>query len=179
MSKFVKQLIIDDLKRKLVNVQYAMLVSFVGLDANKNHALRSLLAEKGIEMTVIKNSLARRATEGTELNPLFHGLEGSLALCWGAQDIVSLAKDLVKISKDKNFKGLEIQAAVMDGEKLDAAGAIGVSKWPSREEQISIILGQIVGVGAKLSSQFIAVGGSLASQFKQLGEKDGEGDTAA
>lgn len=172
MSKFVKQLIIDDLKRRLANVPYAMLVSFTGLDARTNHSLRSSLSEKGIEMTVIKNSLARRATEGTELNPLFHGIEGSLAICWGSQDIVSLAKDLVKISKDKNFKGLEIVAAVMDGEKLNAAAAVDVSKWPSREEQISMLLGQIVGVGAKLSSQFIAVGGALASQFKQIAEKD-------
>jgi ribosomal protein L10 len=174
MSKYVKQLVTDHIKSRLVNIQYAMLVSFVGLDSNKNHSLRTALAEKGVEMMMIKNSLARRATEGTTLNALFHNIEGSLALCWGAEDIVSLAKVLVKLTRDKNLKGFEIKAAVLDGEKLEAAAAVDVSKWPNREEQIAILLGQIVGVGAKLSSQMISLGGGLASQIKQLAEKEGD-----
>ena len=172
MSKYVKQLVTDHIKSRLVNIQYAMLVSFVGLDANKNHALRTALAEKGVEIMMIKNSLARRATEGTSLNPLFQNIEGSLALCWGAEDIVALAKVLVKLSKDRNLKGFEIKAAVLDGEKLEAAAAVDVAKWPTREEQIAMLLGQIVGVGAKLSSQMISIGGGLASQIKQLAEKE-------
>lgn len=176
MSKFVKQLIIDSLKAKLENIDYAMLVSFVGLDANRNHALRGILADKGIEMTLIKNSLADRATVGSPINPLFKNIEGQVALCWGSQDIVSLAKELVKLTKEKTLKGFEIKGAVMDGEKLDAARAVEVSKWPNREEQIAMLLGQIVGVGSKLSGQCISVGGGLVSQFKQIAEKE---DSAA
>ena len=172
MSKYVKQLVTDHIKSRLINIQYAMLVSFVGLDANKNHSLRTALAEKDVEMMMIKNSLARRATEGTSLNPLFRNIEGSLALCWGAQDIVSLAKVLVKLSKDKNLKGFEIKAAVIDGEKLEGAAAIDVAKWPTREEQIALLLGQVIGVGAGLSAQIISVGGGLASQIKQLAERE-------
>jgi outer membrane cobalamin receptor len=70
------------------------------------------------------------------------------------------------------LKGFEIKAAVLDGEALNSTEAADVSKWPTREEQISLLLGQIVGVGAKLNSQIIAVGGGLASQIKQLAEKE-------
>ena len=174
MSKFVKQLVTDKLKERLSDTNYAFLVSLVGVDANKNHALRTALADRGIKMSMIKNSLARRATEGTSIGPGFENIEGSCAVCWGAQDAVSLAKELVKLTKDKNLKGLQIKSAVLDGEALDSAQAVEVSKWPTREEQISIILGQIVGVGAKLNSQLIAVGGALASQIKQIAEKEGE-----
>lgn len=174
MSKFVKQLITDGVKKRLDGVQYLMLVGMTGIDANANKNLRASLAEKGINLMVIKNSLARRATEGTALAPAFENMAGAYAICWGATDVVALAKELVKVTKDKSMKGFEIKGAVMDGEALDSAQAVDVSKWPTREEQISLLLGQIVGVGGKLSSQLIAMGGALASQISQLAEKEDE-----
>lgn len=174
MSKFVKQLVTDKLKERLTDVNYAFLVSLVGIDANRNHALRSTLDERGINMTVIKNSLAKRATEGTSIAAGFEKIDGSCAVCWGSTDVVNLAKELVKLTRDKNLKGFEIKGAVLDGEAFDSKQAVDVSKWPTREEQISLLLGQIIGVGANLSSQLISVGGALASQIKQIAEKDGE-----
>lgn len=179
MSKFVKNLVSEQLRSRFDGVNEAFLVSFVGLNANTNTRLRTMLAEKEIKMTVIKNSLAKRATEGTPLAPLFENLTGSLAVCWGATDVVGLAKELVKISKDKQFQGFEIYAGVMDGEALNAAQAVEVSKWPSREEQISLLVGQIIGVGGRLSGQLIGVGGALASQIKQIAEKEENTEVAA
>ncbi len=173
MSKFVKQLLTDGVKSRLTDVQSLLLVSMVGLNANTTHKLRGALAEKGIQMMVIKNSMAARATEGTPLAAGFKDLRGAHALCWGATDIVALAKEIVKLSKDKAYKGFEVRGAVIDGEAYNAAGAEDVSKWPTREEQISILLGQIVGVGAKLSGQFIGIGAALVSQIKQIAEKEG------
>jgi len=118
--------------------------------------------------------LAKRATEGTILAPAFQDMSGAYALCWGASDIVTLAKELVKLTKYKNLQGFEIRGVVLEGEALGAAQAVDVSKWPTREEQIAILLGQILGVGAKLSGQFIAFGGKLASQIEKIAEK---GDT--
>jgi large subunit ribosomal protein L10 len=120
---------------------------------------------------VIKNSLAQRAVKDTPLAPAFQNMAGAYALCWGTSDIVSLAKELVKLTKDKTLQGFEIRGAILDGEALGAAQAIEVSKWPTREEQIAILLGQILGVGAKLSGQFIAFGGKLASQIEKIAEK--------
>ena len=172
MSKFVKQLITDGVKKRLDGVQYLMLVSLTGINANSNKTLRANLADKGISLMVIKNSLARRATEGTPLAPAFEDMAGSHALCWGASDVVALAKELVKLTKDKSLQGFEIKGAVMDGEALGPKQALEVSKWPTREEQISLLLGQIIGVGAKLSGQLIAMGGALASQISQLADED-------
>lgn len=179
MSKFVKNLISEQLRSRFDGVSDAFLVSFGNLNANTNAMLRSMLAEKDIQVTVIKNSLARRATEGTPLEPLFRDLTGSLAVCWGSTDVVGLAKELVKLSKDKQFKGFELYAGVMDGETLDAAQSVEVSKWPSREEQISLLIGQIVGVGATLSGQLIGPGGAIAGQIKQIAEKEENAEVAA
>jgi large subunit ribosomal protein L10 len=174
MSKYVKQLITNNIKQRLDGVHYLMLVGLSGVDANANKNLRATLADKGIELMVIKNSLAKRATEGTDLAAAFGKMDGAYALCWGAADVVALAKELVKLTKDKAYKGFEIKGAVMDGEALSSVQAVDVSKWPTRQEQIALLLGQIVGVGSRLSGQLIAMGGAVVSQIAKIGEEKEE-----
>jgi large subunit ribosomal protein L10 len=170
MSKYVKNLITDDLRDRLRNVHDALLVDMVGLDANTNTRLRAELRSKNIHVMVIKNSTAARATAGTSLAPLFDGVSGTAAVCWGAEDIVSLAKEITKLAKDDKNAPFKTRAGVMDGERIDAVGVEQVSKWPSRTEQLSLLLGQILSPGANLVSQLNSVGGALASQIEQCGE---------
>jgi large subunit ribosomal protein L10 len=55
-----------------------------------------------------------------------------------------------------------------------------VSKWPSRGEQLSMLVGQILGPGATLSAQLLSPGRKLASQIKKKGEgEDGTESTPA
>ena len=173
MSKYVKDLVTRDIKRRLDGVEDAVLVSYVGLDANSTNDLRGELAEKDINLYVVKNSLARRATEGTSLAPAFEGVGGQVALCWGGEDIVSLVKELVRLDKDdEKYEAFTADSGVMDGEKLDADGLKAVSKWPSRQEQLSILVGQILGPGATLSAAILGPGKMLNSQIKQIADKD-------
>ena len=174
MSKYVKQLISEDIAKRLEGVNDAFAVSLVGMDTNTNNVLRTALAEKQIHLMMIKNSLAKRALKDTPLAALFDHVTGSCAICWGASDIVGLAKEIVRLSKEKQYKEFKLVGGAMDGEALTAEQAVEVSKWPSREEQISILVGQIVGVGATLSGQLIGPGAMLASQIKQIAEKDAE-----
>jgi len=182
MSKYVKNLIAEDLRERLRNIHDALLVNMVGLNANANTRLRAELRNKNIHVMVIKNSLAARATEGTPLAPLFEGLGGTAAICWGAEDIVSLAKEITRLVRDDKNAPFQTRAGVMDGERLDAAAVERVSKWPSRTEQLSIVLGQILSPGAMLASQLNSVGGALASQIEQRGDgaqPEAEGEAAA
>ena len=87
--------------------------------------------------------------------------------------------EVVKLTKEKQFQKFTLVGGVLDGEAFGAEQAVEISKWPSREEQIAILLGQITGVGSKLSSQLLAGGANLASQIKQKWDKDGEGDDSA
>ena len=111
MSKLVKDLLTDQLKRELDGVQDLLLVNVVGLTANRTSALRKTLRQKNIKLMVVKNSLARRATEGTQLAPAFEGSQGTLAMVWGASDIVALAKEVMKLADDKEFAPFEPAAA--------------------------------------------------------------------
>jgi large subunit ribosomal protein L10 len=174
MSKYVKNLIVDDLRGRWKEVNDLVLVSVIGLDANQNATVRKQLREKDIEILVVKNSLAKRAAEGTPLAPAFEGLEGSHAAVWGGEDIVSVAKEVARIAKQKEYEAFEAKGGVMDGAPMSAEQVEVVSKWPNRAEQLSLLVGQILGPGSNLSAQIKGPGGKLASQVKQKGEGDAE-----
>jgi large subunit ribosomal protein L10 len=175
MSKYLKNLITDDIKKRLEGVSDLLLVDIAGLEANKNVELRKTFREKNIHLFLVKNSLARRATEGTSLAPAFEGIEGSAAVVWGGEDVISLAKEITRLAKEKGYEKLIPKGGVMDGSKLSGDDVAKVSKWPSRTEQLSLLVGQILSPGAKLASQLLGPGGKLASQVK----KKGEGEEAA
>ena len=85
---------------------------------------------------------------------------------------MQLAKDVVAIQQDPAFEKLESRGGVMDRERLSPDRVKEVSKWPSRTEQLSILLGQILAPGSQLLSQLSAPGGALASQIKKKSEGD-------
>lgn len=173
MSKYVKDLVTRDIQRRLEGVEDAVLVSCVGMDANTTNELRGELDKKDIHMLVVKNSLARRATEGTQLASAFEGATGQIGICWGSSDFVSLVKEIVQLDKDtEKYDKFVAGGGVMDGEKLDADGLKAVSKWPSREEQISLLVGQILGPGSQISGALLGPGRMLNSQIKSKSEDD-------
>jgi large subunit ribosomal protein L10 len=172
MSKYLKELITQDIKKRLDGVSDLLVVDIAGLEANKNVELRKKLREKNIHLLLVKNSLARRATEGTVLSAAFEGVEGAAALVWGAEDIVSLAKEITRFAEDKAFEKFAPKGGVMGGSKLSAADVTKVSKWPSRTEQLSILVGQILSPGATLSAQLLGPGAKLGSQIKKKSQDE-------
>ncbi|QDT01544.1 50S ribosomal protein L10 [Adhaeretor mobilis] len=172
MSKYLKNLITDELKAKLDGVENMLVVDCLGVEANACVELRRELRAKDISMLVVKNSLARRATEGTALAPAFEGIEGSAAVVWGAEDIVSLAKEVARLAKDDDqFKPFVAKGGVMAGETMSPQDVVAVSKWPTRTEQLSLLVGQILGPGATLSGQLLGPGRTLGGQIKQKSEE--------
>ena len=175
MSKLVKDLITKEMSGRLDGIEDRILANVVGLDANTSVALRKRLREKDISLLVVKNSLARRATEGTALAPAFEGLKGTAAVMWGGEDFVSLVKEAVDLDKDEAFEQFEARGGAMDGEQLTPARVKEISKWPSRAEQLSMLVGQIKGPGSQLAAQLKGPGSQLASQVKKVVEnKEGE-----
>lgn len=175
MSKYVKDLLTDDIKSRLDGCDSLFVVNIQGIGAVANQRLRSELRSKNIELMVIKNSLARRATKDTPLAPAFEGVDGPAAVVFGGEDVVAVAKELVRIAKDKQYEPFTAKGGVMDGAPLTSEDVEKVSKWPSREEQLSILLGQILSPGSTLCGQLVGPGGALASQIKEVEERAGGG----
>jgi len=172
MSKQLKNMTVEEYSRRLKGVSDAILVNVIGMDSLATFNFRKELRSKQLSLLVVKSSLARRATEGTSLVSAFEGSDGSLAVIWGGEDFVSRAKEIVELQKKPEFEKCKSRGGVMDGEKLSPEKLAEVAKWPSRTQQIGILLGQILAPGANLLSQIKAPGGLLLSQIKKKGEQD-------
>jgi ribosomal protein L10 len=170
MSKHVKDLISKEIGRRLAGVNDALLVNMVGLDGLKATAVRKKLRDKGIHMLLVKNSMAKLAAKGTPLAAAFEAAEGSVAIVWGGEDIVALAKEVDKIEGDKLFEKFKAKGGVIDGQPIKGEEVKGVTKWPSRAEMLAKLVGQILGPGANLASQILGPGRKLAGQVKKKSE---------
>jgi large subunit ribosomal protein L10 len=174
MSKEVKNIVTRDIKNRLSGVTDAIVANVIGISGNDTCELRRALRQKGVGVMVVKRTLAARASEGTSLRPAFDNLSGSVAVLWGAEDFVALAREVTDLSKSGKFKKFEIKGGVMDGDALKGEQVEAISKWPSRGEQISLLVGQILGPGRKLAGQIKGPGGKLASQIEKISEGSDE-----
>ncbi len=89
-----------------------------------------------------------------------------------------MAKEVTKLSDDKEFAAFQTRGGVMDGEQLTPERVKEISKWPSREEQLSLLVGQVLGPGGQLAAAIQGPGATLASQIKSKSEDEDEGDDA-
>lgn len=172
MSKRVKDLVTKTFQSRLDGVEDCLVADVIGLDANSTVKLRKELRAKNINLMVVKNSLAQRATEGTSLAPAFEGIEGTACVVWGAEDFISLTKEIAGLDKGEEYDVFKARGGVMDGEALSVEKVHEISKWPNRSEQLSILSGQMTSAWTALQSQLCGPGGQLASQIKKKADEE-------
>lgn len=168
MSKYVKGLQMRDYRTRFGEVEDLLFVNVVGVGAIETNQLRLSLRKKGIELQVVKNTLARKVLEERGFDSARQILEGSSAVVWGGEGIVELAREIAEWAK--KVEKFSIKGACVAGQPLDAAGVDALSKLPSRVELLAQIVGRILSPGANLAAQLTSPAGSLASQIKQVAE---------
>src|SRR3954453_24040070 len=89
MSKRVKNFIEKEIGKRLDGVDGVAVINPRGINAIKNNLIRRRLREKGLRMTVVKNTLARRATGNTKLNGFDKLLDGPSAVVYGKNVSIS------------------------------------------------------------------------------------------
>jgi len=182
MSKFVKNLITRDLAKRFEGVDGVAVISPRGIDGHKTHALRRKLHATGLRMTVVKNNLARRAVDGGEgkLKGFDKLLDGPSALIYGQASIANIARLLLDAKKDN--EAMELRGVFFDGELYTGdKGVEQVSKLPTREEAIGLIVGALLGPGSTLVGALKGPGGTLGAVLKTIEDKakDKEGGAGA
>jgi ribosomal protein L10 len=101
--------------------------------------LRNSLRESDIEYRVVKNTLAKRAAEGTRVEAAKDVFEGPVAIAVGYDDPVLVVKRILEFSK-KNDK-LQIKGGVIEGGVCDPEQIKKIAGLPSREVQLSMLIG--------------------------------------
>jgi len=144
LKRDVKQRIVEELHDKFTRSKVLILTDYKGLNVEDMNALRSKLRESEIEYKVVKNTLLRRAAEGTDAEQIVDSFKGPSAVALSYEDPVAPAKVLTDFAK-ANDK-LEIKIGAMEGKTLDAADIKSLSQLPSREVLLSQLLSVMVAV---------------------------------
>lgn len=137
----IKQPIVDEIKANVEGAASVVLVDYRGLTVEQDTKLRKQLREAGIVYKVYKNTLMKRAFEGTDFAQLDPHLDGPSAIAISKTDATAPARILAKFGKDA--EALEIKAGIVEGTYYDAKGIQVISSIPSREELLSKFLGSI------------------------------------
>ncbi len=133
----IVQAIVDD----ITGAQAIVLVDYRGLTVAEDTELRKQLREAGIIYKVCKNTMMKRAFEGTDFAQLDEYLEGPSAIAVSKDDATAPARIICKFAK--TAQALEVKAGVVEGTVYDANGVAELSKIPGREELLSKLLGSL------------------------------------
>jgi len=137
----LKQPIVDEIKGHVEKASSAVLVDYRGLTVEQDTQLRKALREAGVVYKVYKNTLMKRAFEGTDFSQLDGQLNGPTAVAFGMEDATAPARVINKFMKDA--PALEFKGAVVEGTFYDVAGCKVLANIPGRDELISKLLGSL------------------------------------
>ena len=156
-AKQAKQLVIDEIKEKFEKAGSVVVVDYLGLSVAEADSLRKNLREEGVDYTVYKNTLIRRAIDGTDFAGLAEGdtLKGSTALAFSGEDVTAGARVLSKAIKDYKkmaFKGGVVEGTVYDKDQIEEFASI-----PGREVLIARFMGSIQSPMTKLALTLKAI----------------------
>ena len=152
-----KKAIVADVGAQLAGAQTVVLAEYRGIPVEQLTKLRASARDQGVYLRVLKNTLARRAAQGTQFEPLADSMVGPLIYGISADPIAS-AKVLQSFAKTQDL--LVIKAGLYNGKLLDVAGVKALATIPSRDE----LLSQLLGVMLAPVSAMARVLGAVAAQ---------------
>lgn len=151
MKKEDKVLNLDQLKVLFGSADAVFLTHYRGLRVKQMNELRRSMDKAGAKYRVAKNTLARIATAGTPFEPLAGDMKGPAGLVFVNGDPAAVAKALCAFAKTNDK--FQIVAGALGGKRLSAADVDALSKLPSRE----VMLGMVVGVMQAPIRDFVGV----------------------
>lgn len=154
----LKKPVVDEIVENLNGAKSAVVADYRGLTVEQDTALRKQMREAGVVYKVYKNTLIKRAIQGTEFEALAPELEGPTAIAISKDDATAPARILFNFAKDADK--LELKSGVVEGTYYGKDSITAIAKIPSRNELLSKLLGSFQSPIA-----------SFARVVKQIAEK--------
>lgn len=168
-----KQAVVAEVAEQVSKAQVVVVAEYRGLEVGNITALRKQARESGVYLRVLKNTLARRAVEGTPFAALADKMVGPL-IYGMSTDPVAAAKVLNSFAKDNDK--LVIKAGAMANYLMDVNGVKALATMPSREELLSKLLGtmqapitQFVRTLNEVPTKFVRGLAAVRDQKEQAG----------
>jgi len=180
VQKEDKERVVAELTERLRQAETLFVADYRGLTMPQIDALRGRMLENGARLSVVKNTLTRRAAEAAGAQALLALLEGPSAIAFieADGDMVAVAKALADSARET--KVLEIRGGVMQGREISAASVEELAKLPPIDILRGQVLGAIVGplsaIAALINAPLQNLYGLLDARIEQL---QAQGDTSA
>lgn len=168
-----KQAIVEALAERIKNAEAGVLVDYRGITVAEDTALRSELRKEGVEYTVVKNTLTRKALDKLGMNELDSVLNGTTSLATAQNDPIAPFRIISDYSKKLNER-FNIKAAFMEGKVLSEAEIAEMAELPSKDALYAKVLGTMIapitGLAVCLGQILEQKGGSLEAPAADAAE---------
>jgi large subunit ribosomal protein L10 len=184
MQKEDKERVVAELTEKLRRSDTLIVADYRGLTMPQIDALRGRLIEHGARLSVVKNTLTRRAAEAAGADALLALLEGPTAIAFieAEGDAVAVAKALADSARETRV--LEIRGGIMQGRPITAESIDELAKLPPLDVLRGQVLGAVIAplssIAALLNAPLQNLYGLIDARIEQLeAGGDTSGETAA
>jgi large subunit ribosomal protein L10 len=138
LTRDQKSKIVDDLKDKFGKADAAFLTNLIGVGANDSVDIRKKLRAASGSVVVTKNTLFRRAAEGTQYEELLSGLKGPHAVAFSFEDPPAVAKVLYDAKKE--IEQITLKGGFLGDKALTEAEIEQLAKLPSKDQMLATLL---------------------------------------
>ncbi len=146
-----KKEVVKDLQERFSKAVFVVQTDYKGLNVDKINVLRKQLKENHIDYQVVKNTLLKRASDGTDVALIKDNFQGPSAVVIAYEDPVAPAKVLTAFAKEN--QNLQILAGVLRGKVIDATDVKAISELPPRD----VLLGQMLATMNAVPTSFVRV----------------------
>jgi len=168
-SKGKKKEELDDLQKDLNEAKNLFVAQFQGITVAQDTELRMKIRDTKSKYRVIKNTLAKKAAQGTPAEAVTKSFDGPTAIAYNASDPVSLAKALTAYAKANPV--FVFKAGLVEGRVINLADITSIAAMPSKEELIAKVLFLINAPAQRLAIVASGVARNLAVVMKQAVEQ--------
>ncbi|MGD8484739.1 MAG: 50S ribosomal protein L10 [Thioalkalispiraceae bacterium] len=159
LSLAEKQAIVAEVAVVAKEAHSAVVAEYAGLESNDMNDLRAKARAGGVYLRVVKNSLARRAIEGTDYECLSETLVGPMILAFSQEDPGCAARVLKDYSKENDK--LVVKALSVSGQLLAASELDRLASLPTKDQAISMLMSVMQAPVTKLARTLNEVPGKL------------------
>jgi large subunit ribosomal protein L10 len=133
-----KKAVVEEVASVASSAFSAVAAEYRGLTVEEMTDLRVKARNEGVYLRVVKNTLARRAVEGTDFECLQDGLTGPLLLAFSQEDPGSAARVIKEFSKSNDK--LVVKLVSVGGQLLEASELERLASMPTRDQAISMLM---------------------------------------
>jgi len=160
---------LDALKKDLTDAKNLFVAKFQGMTVAQDTDLRQKIRETKSQYRVVKNTLARKAAEGTPAEGVSKAFDGSTSIAYNATDPVSLAKALTAYAKINPL--FVFKAGMVEGRVVNIADIANIASMPSKKELFAKLLFLINSPAQRLAVAINGVARNLAVVIQQAVEQ--------